>query len=145
MKSGASVRLPMKKPRRKPATVPVGKAGSEDSDEAEDSERGRVVCYVCGRRVVPMTCAASLMATTVLRAHPGFHLARVQDVQLFGGLFADEDTEVTLTMKRASAPDAAELEIACRMAAASGGARALAHHVAAQHRHTLSPHPRAGC
>ena len=45
-----------------------------------------------------------------IRAHPGFHLARVQDVQLFGGLFADEDTEVTLTMKRASAPDAAELE-----------------------------------
>ena len=38
-----------------------------------------------GKRVVPMTCAAALMATTALRAHPGFHLVGVEALQLFGG------------------------------------------------------------
>ena len=40
-----------------------------------------------------MTSAAAFMATAALRAHPGYHLVKLEKMQLFGGVCLDAQVD----------------------------------------------------
>ena len=59
-----------------------------------------------GKAVVPMTVATAMMASAVVKAHPGFFLDSVKDAKL-DGLTLTADVETVTKMKRDGAADAA--------------------------------------
>ena len=75
-----------------------------------------------GKAVLPMTVAVAHMASTVLKAHPGFHMAAVEEAKLFGGVTLSEDADVVIKMRRdAPADSAGKLAVKCQILRKAGG------------------------
>ena len=75
-----------------------------------------------GKAVLPMTVAVAHMASTVLKAHPGFHMAAVEEAKLFGGVTLGEDADVVIKMRRdAPADSAGKLAVKCQILRKAGG------------------------
>ena len=69
-----------------------------------------------------MTVAVAHMASTVLKAHPGFHMAAVEEAKLFGGVMLGEDADVVIKMRRdAPADGAGKLAVKCQILRKDGG------------------------
>ena len=68
-------------------------AGRRELSVSKIRPRRRRPCssphLIQGKAVVPMTVATAMMASAVVKAHPGFFLDSVKDAKLFGGLDAD--------------------------------------------------------
>ena len=86
---------------------PVGPAGEQLIDftiKAAPANSFLDSHVIQGKRVLPMTVAISKIASAAIRSHPGHHLVRVENAQLFGGVGVDADVAVTLKLTSSRAP-----------------------------------------